>query len=125
MAPYIRPFLAVAQTTLRDPTNGEQYPFMGLYAGRDLPKGTFLGFYSGDIKDGDYNGKDSYVFQLSDVYIKPKKKAYYKFYTNTYTDQVYTCAGCTLFGASHQAYINFYTHTIKRTLTLIGIRMDI
>ena len=73
MAPYIRPFLAVAQTTLRDPTSGEQYPFMGLYAGMDLPKGTFLGFYSGDIKDGDYTGKDSYVFQLSDVYIKPRK----------------------------------------------------
>lgn len=72
MAPYVRPFLAVAQTTLHGP-DGTRYPFMGLFTTVDLPKGSFLGFYSGEFKEGEYRGKDSYVFQLSDVYIKPRK----------------------------------------------------
>lgn len=74
MAPYHRPFLATARTTLRDPTTGEQFPFQGLYTTVDLPAGAFLGFYNGVFRDGSFRGRDAYVFALSNVYIRPKKK---------------------------------------------------
>lgn len=74
MPPYIRPFLATAQTTLRDPSTGEQYPFQGLYTTSDLPAGAFLGFYNGTFKDGsDYGGRNAYVFSLSYMHIIPRK----------------------------------------------------
>lgn len=76
MAPFVRPFLAVARTTLASPVTGEQYPFHGLYATTDLPKGSFLGFYNGTFRDAGergYRGKDSYVFTTSNEYIVPKK----------------------------------------------------
>ena len=73
MAPFLRPFLATAQTTLRDPTTGERYPFHGLYTTVKLAKGSFLGFYSGVFKDGEYRGRDAYVFSLSNVHIRPRK----------------------------------------------------
>ena len=69
----MRPFLAVAQTTLRHPDTSEQYPFLGLFTTVDLPRGSFLGFYSGEFRSGTYHGKNSYVFQLSDVHIRPKQ----------------------------------------------------
>lgn len=73
--PLIRPFLAVAQTTLHDPETGNRYPFNGLFAGQFLPKGSFLGFYNGDFKDGHFKGKaGAYVFQMSDMFIVPRKK---------------------------------------------------
>lgn len=70
--PCIRPFLAVAQTTLTDPDTKERYPFDGLFAGRNIPAGGFLGFYNGNFKDGTYRGKGAYTFQLSDMYVMPK-----------------------------------------------------
>jgi hypothetical protein len=73
MPPFLRPFLAVAQTTLTDPTTGECYPFNGLYTTVNLPKGSFLGFYNGDFEDGEFRGRDSYVFSLSNVHIRPQK----------------------------------------------------
>lgn len=71
MAPFLRPFLAVAPTTLADPATGRPYPFSGLYTTVDLPKGAFLGFYNGVFKDGSYGGRDAYVFSLSEVHIRP------------------------------------------------------
>lgn len=73
MAPHVRPFLAVAQTTLQHPGTGARYPFHGLFTTVDLPAGAFLGFYNGVFKEGTYRGKDSYVFSTSDMYVKPKK----------------------------------------------------
>lgn len=76
MAPFLRPFLAVARTTLTSPVTGNQYPFHGLYATVDLPKGSFLGFYNGTFRhagERGYTGKDSYVFTTSNEYIVPKK----------------------------------------------------
>lgn len=73
MAPFLRPFLAVSQTTLKDPTTGERYPFHGLFTTVDIPKGSFLGFYSGVFRDGEFRGRDAYVFSLSNAYIRPKR----------------------------------------------------
>ena len=76
MAPYIRPFLLVSQTTLKNPNTNERYAFKGLFAGTDLPSGSFLGFYNGDFEDGEANvggRRGSYVFQLSTAYITPRK----------------------------------------------------
>lgn len=73
MPPFIRPFLTVAQTTLQHPETGEQYEFHGLYTGVNIPKGSFLGFYNGRFKDGEYRGRNSYVFSLSEMYIHPSK----------------------------------------------------
>lgn len=73
--PCVRPFIVVSQTTLRDPETGERYPFNGLFAGQAIPKGGFIGFYSGDFKDGHYTGKaGAYIFQMSDMYITPKRR---------------------------------------------------
>lgn len=72
MAPFIRPFLVVSQTTLTDPTSGERYPFHGLFAGEDLALGAFLGFYNGIFKDGTYRGKGKYTFSTSDMYVRPR-----------------------------------------------------
>ena len=74
MAPHIRPFLAVSQTTLTNPETSSRYPFLGLYTTKDLKKGEFLGFYNGDFKDGDYKGKSRYAFSTSIGYFKPKEK---------------------------------------------------
>ena len=73
MAPFIRPFLVFGRTALRDPETQEQYPFHGVFAGMDLPAGSFLGFYNGTFRDGEYRGKDAYTFSLSDMHIRPKK----------------------------------------------------
>ena len=73
MAPFLRPFLAVAQTTLKNPKTGKRYPFNGLFTTVHLRKGSFLGFYSGAFKDGEFRGRDAYVFSLSNVYIQPTK----------------------------------------------------
>ena len=64
----------VGRTSLTDPSTGEQYPFMGLFSGIDLPAGAFLGFYNGKIKDGEYRGRDSYTLNVGSVHIKPPKK---------------------------------------------------
>ena len=71
MPPFVRPFLAVSQTTLRGP-DGERLPFKGLFATRALPKGAFLGFYNGTFKEGSYGGRNSYVFSLSDFHVIPR-----------------------------------------------------
>lgn len=73
MAPFLRPFLAVSQTTLKHPATHERYPFYGLFTTVDLPKGSFLGFYSGVFRDGEFRGRNAYVFSLSNAYIRPKK----------------------------------------------------
>lgn len=76
MPPCVRPFLVVARTTLVDPSTGTRYPFNGLFAGQDLPKGAFLGFYHGTFKDGVYEGRrDAYVFATSDMHIVPKRRS--------------------------------------------------
>ena len=72
MAPYCRPFLAVAPTTLRDDMN-VRLPMHGLFTTQDLPAGSFLGFYNGVFRDGDYKGRDTYVMSTSDFHIRPKK----------------------------------------------------
>jgi len=73
MAPCLRPFLSVAQTTLVHPDTNARYPFDGLFTTVDLPKGAFLGFYSGSFRDGEYRGRDAYVFSLSTVHVRPRK----------------------------------------------------
>ena len=71
MAPCIRPYMAVAQTTL---SNGnERLPFHGLFATRPLPAGGFIGFYNGVFKEGAYRGRDSYTMSTSDGYIRPSR----------------------------------------------------
>ena len=71
MAPCIRPFLSVSRTTLSDPVTGNRYPFNGLFASIDIPAGSFLGFYNGTIKDGEYKGNNRYVFSMSSAYVVP------------------------------------------------------
>lgn len=85
MAPYVRPFLASAQTTLTYTevgSNGrsivKRYPFQGLFTTSHISKGGFIGFYNGtirDLKEGSvYRGKDAYVVSASNVYVKPRRK---------------------------------------------------
>ena len=74
MAPCLRPFLAISQTTLSHPITGTRYPFLGLFTTVDLEKGSFLGFYNGTFKEGEYRGTDSYTFGVSDFHIRPPKK---------------------------------------------------
>jgi len=74
--PFVRPFLAVAPTMLRDGTTGERLPFDGLYTTQTLRRGAFLGFYNGDYKEvGErgYRGKHDYVFHVSDGYFVPRR----------------------------------------------------
>ena len=75
MAPFVRPLLAVAQTTLTSPVTGEAYPFLGLYATVDLPKGSFLGFYNGTFREIAKRDttRDGYVFATSNERITPRK----------------------------------------------------
>lgn len=75
MAPFIRPFLAVAQTTLRAPDGDARLPFNGLFTTVDLPAGAFLGFYSGTFRDlpaAGYRGRNHYAFSASDQYVVPR-----------------------------------------------------
>jgi hypothetical protein len=75
MPPFVRPFLAVSQTTLTN-VNGKRHPFHGLFTTLDIPKGGFIGFYNGEYHQTEkpYNGRDAYVFTTSDGYIKPSRK---------------------------------------------------
>ena len=74
MAPYVRPFFKIAQTTLRDP-DGYRYPFLGAFTSKDLAAGTLLGFYNGSFRQQGsrgYTGRNPNVFSTSDFHIIPK-----------------------------------------------------
>lgn len=75
MAPYLRPFLAVSDTTLRN-AKGKRLPCKGLFSTHPLKRGSLLGFYNGTFTDA-YPDAGSilcdYVFMLSDeTYIVPE-----------------------------------------------------
>lgn len=72
MAPFCRPFVAVAPTTLVDDAQ-RRLPMRGLFTTRPLKAGQFLGFYNGTFREGDYKGRDTYVMSTSDFHIRPKK----------------------------------------------------
>lgn len=74
MAPFVRPFLAVSQTTLGNPETGERYTFNGLFTTRSVPTGGFLGFYNGKMTD--HGTKRAvrggrYTFSTSSLTIRP------------------------------------------------------
>lgn len=74
MAPYVRPFYAISQTTLRDAA-GYRYPFHGGFTTVNLPAGALLGFYNGSFKPVGAKGyarRNRNAFGTSDFIIVPK-----------------------------------------------------